>query len=286
MVYDIETLPISANIWSLGEQVVRHNQLIHDDKQVEIICICYCINDGPVKIIKRDLDDIFTHNGMIKEFDEIVKSCDVVIGKNSDRFDNKHINTMRLLSGVKAMPDWLLYTNDLEKQIRRHFKFTSNSLDFVSESLGLGGKNKMEWNDWIAIKNYFQNIKIKKYMCDTGEDISQAVFNSVCLCLFGKKEKDIVSLGTGALNKMYKYGKKDVDDTRTIWQYCEGHFLPTKTIFRTMAHEERQCLTCGSTNIEKDKFRANGIITWYCNDHQGYAGRSRIKSNGEPGAML
>ena len=41
LVFDIETSPIQAWIWRLGDQVVRHDQLVKDYASVNIMCIGY-----------------------------------------------------------------------------------------------------------------------------------------------------------------------------------------------------------------------------------------------------
>jgi hypothetical protein len=78
-------------------------------------------------------------------------------------------------------------TDDVEKQIRKYFIFPSYSLDYVSKELGLGGKVKMEFQDWINIV----------------ERRSRASFR-----------------------KMLFYNRKDVEDTRAIWDKIKLHVKP------------------------------------------------------------
>jgi len=197
--YDIETTPLKAWVWRCGKQVVRHDQLTADRNMYDIICITYCWNDNKKA---QSLDWGYTEQDssqMIAQFDELIKSADVTIGKNSDRFDVKHINTRRLLSGISGMPDWTRYTDDLEKQMRKYFYLPSYSLDYFSSLLGFGGKIKMEFKDWIDIV---------------------------------EKSKD----GEIAFKKMIKYGKKDVEDTRAIWKFCLSHFEPKVKQFGNCPH--------------------------------------------------
>jgi len=216
--YDIETTFLVSYIWRPGKQVVRPGQLnklaIGPNGQAfnvtDIICITYCFNDGkPAKALdwgykKQDSKD------MIKKFDEIIKSADIVIGKNSDSFDNKHVNTQRYLNGLPAMPTWTQHTDDLQKQMKRHFNFPTTALDYVSDLLGYGGKVKMEFQDWIDIQ-----FQLKK----------------------------------ASFTKMVNYGKKDVEDTRAIWDDMEAHFTPKYNAATAIGFA---CKRCGSKDIKKN----------------------------------
>ena len=281
LIYDIETLPLHARVWRCGDQTVRHNQLMYGRDHTQIICIQYCINDGPIKIIKRDLDNISNQLSMVEEFDEIVRGCDIVIGKNSDRFDNKHINTIRMLSGGKPMPDWIRYTDDLEKQMRKYFSLPSNTLDYISYKLGFGGKNPMEFSDWVNIDNYFKLLRIEQD--NSLFDIDRKFLDGLCNTLFGFNKSTVEKRGKGSLKKMYKYGCKDTDDTRRVWNYCKNHFEPryTSGIFKGMD----VCQRCGSRDIIPDRPRSDGRMSFYCKKHNGYAGRARILKSGGYGRI-
>ena len=111
-------------------------------------------------------------------------------GKNNKRFDDKHLNTMRLYHGLEGRPDLLEKVDDLETQMRRHFYLPGYGLDYFSGELGFGGKTKMFFEDWINIVE-----KTPKT---------------------GKK----------AFKKMTSYCLKDVHDTKLLWKHCESHFKP------------------------------------------------------------
>ncbi len=272
--YDIETTPILTWNWRLGDQTVRHGQLVdftdlvkyvlsktnidrrskkelatiadsEFDKRfnyTDIICITYCWNDGKKA---KSLDWGYKEQDsshMITEFDKLVKKADVTIGKNSDRFDVKHINTLRMLHNIYPLPDWAMYTDDLEKQMRKHFNLPSNSLDYFSNLMDIGGKVKMEFQDWIDI------------------------------CLQLKKK---------SFDKMIRYGKKDVEDTRHLWNRVSGYITPKYNVAKH--YGGLRCTYCGSDKIHKNGTRRKGQTTYQrfeCNDHGGYAGRCVIKKDG------
>jgi hypothetical protein len=244
--FDIETTPLKAYIWRLGKQVLRHDQLIEGADRYDIICITYCYNDGQKASVLHWDYEKQDSKPMLKEFDRLIKDADIVIGKNSDMFDNRHLNVHRMLNNHQGMPDWIKYTDDLEKQMRKHFgkALPSQSLDYISRILGYGGKVKMEFQDWINIVEKVPGAGLKSF------------------------------------NKMLKYGMKDVEDTRAIWTYMEKHITPKHS--RAAVMHNMVCVNCGSSDIVKDgKKCAGGTMyqRFFCNTHGGYAGRVPIKTH-------
>lgn len=241
--YDLETTPLKAYIWGLGKQVVRHPQLDKNYSQWGIICVTYCWNDGkPAKVIDWGYEEQNTAK-LIEEFDEIIKQADYVIGKNSARFDNKMLNGCRMLNGLPGFPEWIKYTDDLEKQMRRYFRLPSYALDYISDQFGLGGKIKMEFKDWIDIVEKTDN-------------------------------------GPKAFKKMLKYGKKDVEDTRSLWNSLSEHF-ESRINYSTFNNHEFLCRHCNKSNLKKNGIRFSGGIRYqeyHCNDCGKYAGRKTLST--------
>lgn len=251
--YDIETTLLNCWTFALGKQAIRHGQLNRHDKwtKTHIICIAYCWNDGkPAKVIGWGYDKQ-DERAMIERFSKLIKKADVVIGKNSKRFDDKHINTHMMWHGLNGMPEWIRHTDDLETKMRKYFYLPSYSLDYISAELGLGGKNPMQFADWV-------NIMIKNG-----------------------------TAGKQSYRKMLEYCKKDIEDTRAIWEHCEKYFeLRYNAGTR---YEGLHCKHCGSNNIVKDGIRYSGKTTYQmfkCREHHGYAGRVLINKDGKLGSKL
>ena len=222
--FDIESAPLKAWVWQTGKQYINHKQLVDGHTQYGIICVTYCWNDGrPAQAIDWGFEEQSTKN-VIEQFDEVIKQADHLIGKNNNRFDNKMINAARMLNGLPGMPKWVQHTDDLEVHMRKHFRIPSQSLDYISNQLGLGGKIKMEMQDWIDIVERNSN-------------------------------------GQKALNKMLKYGKKDVVDTRSLWYKLTEHFTPK------FDEGLGSCKECGSFDRKKAGFNytAGGATQrWMC----------------------
>ncbi|KKL92561.1 hypothetical protein LCGC14_1883440, partial [marine sediment metagenome] len=236
--YDIETRPLLVYVWRLGEQVVRHHQLAEQGKKYDIICISFAWNDGkPAKVFHWGYK-AQNSSKMIREFDKIIKQADITIGKNSDRFDVKHINTQRLIHNLPPLPEWVDNTDDVEKQLRKYFSFPSMSLDYVSKELGLGGKVKMEFSDWV----------------DIVEKTNKASFRKMC-----------------------KYNQKDVEDTRAIWNWIQSHVKPKlnmATFHDDFCCSNCGSKNVRKDGIRRRGKTTYQML--YCRGHNGYAGRVAI----------
>lgn len=277
--FDIETLPLKSYIWQPGTQYVGHKNLLPSHSMWGLICIQYAVNDGPVKVLRYD-----KHGGtvgMIEKFDKLVAKADIVLGKNSDRFDIKMLNSMRALLGIKSMTGWEKYTEDLEKQMRRYFRLPSQSLDYISKQLGVGGKVSMEMKDWIDISNYKELTDLK------ASGLTAKALEVVSQHLFKASAKEVMIDGKGALEKMCHYGAKDTEDTRVLWNYLKNHFDP-KFNMAKFNDEKHACKNCGSKMIKKNGTRVAGKTKYqdfYCNEHGGYAGRAPISKKGVIGQI-
>lgn len=280
LIFDIETALLLAYLFSTGKQYVGHSQLQAGHNMWAIICINYCWADGgSVKTIA------WTPEGgveaMIAEFDEIIKTADLVVGKNSDRFDNPMINACRMFAGLPGLPDWIKYTDDLETQMRRHFRLPSQSLDYISTKLGLGGKIKMEFSDWIAIHRWMEMEKLHLAIRqESGAFYLENILDIICKNNYNEKYEVVMAEGKAAMAKMCKYGRKDTADTRTLWNTLSEHF-DSKFNMATFVNDGSRCkhADCGSENIKKNGTRVSGKTvyqTYLCGDCGRYAGRTTV----------
>lgn len=218
LIWDMETGLLTFQGFSCGKQVVRHNQLVPGKSRYSILCITYCINEGPVNCIRWTPDG--GQDKIIEEFDSIIKTADVAIGKNSNRFDNKMLNGLRIFTSEPGMPEWVKKTDDLEQQMRKYLRLPSQSLDYISSQFGLGGKIKMDFNDWILIDRWVTCLTLRKQgMDDKALDI-------YCNYMYRTNLVTVLKEGLLTYNKMCKYGIKDTKDTRTLWNRLSRHFEP------------------------------------------------------------
>jgi hypothetical protein len=259
LIYDIETGLLKAHIFRPGEQVVRHTQLDVAHNENSIICIS-------AKWYGQKEVFVFTGDNAVEEFDKLARQADVCLGKNSDKFDVKHINTARMMQGLKPYPEWMDTNEDLEKQLRKHFAFPSQSLDYISGIMGFGGKEKMEFSDWVAISNLRLANKIMQ---------TDAITNELSQTLFKENVFELIQKGEKALKKMIHYNKKDVTDTEAVLK----RVLPYIRL-KHDASNRNGCTLCGSKRIEPTKIVTIGKTKYQqfeCLSHGGYAGKATYK---------
>lgn len=219
---------------------------------------------------------------MIEAFDKVQAEADIIIGKNNNRFDMPMLATQRFWFDLPGNLSTLTRTDDLESQLRKHFYLPSFSLDYVSKQLKLGGKDKMEMDDWVNICNY-RVLQLSGYDTSVVPDKT----NKVLATLLGESSEAIIVKGQKAMNRMIKYGGKDVFDSERIWDYASKHFAPKFNYSHYL--QKNCCRNCGSEKIIEEKKRtysnSREQVYYFCQDGQHYAGRSWILKNGQRGKI-
>lgn len=287
LVYDIETTLLKSWHFGLGKQVLRHNSLDRCYKMYGMICLSYMYDTDKKPTTIGWGEDGEGSEVIIEQFDKVIKEAKdkqiLIVGKNNKRFDDKHINTHQWLTGGEPMPQWATYTEDLESQLRKQFYFPSFSLDAISELRGYGGKEKMDFSDWVDNADYkLLQIAVNKF----GEHVAA----NVCELYQGRTYREIMDAGREAYAKMKQYNAKDVSDTMAlvldVLPYCKF-----KSTIMPRYKGELRCLqqNCGSTNLARNGTRIlNGVRyqQFLCKDTGHYAGRARILDDGTFGKMM
>lgn len=298
-VADIETMQMGFNGFSLGKCIVRSDALQHNRIYSDIICIQYWLSTEQKYKVLTWIGEHDSSAAIVKQFDEILKkhNIDIIIGKNSDSFDWKHLNTQRLLHGLDPMPNWNVASTreDLQKQFKRHFYLPSYSLDYISTLLGYGGKDKdVGLKDWQCIRDLKEALKLEKDLSVQIEDDStrRKVLNTICKQYYGKTFCQVRDQGWDSHTTMVKYGVKDVEDTVRGWfavrKYLSGMHTNVGRLAGNKDGNYIRCKVCGSANLIR-----NGIDTrsasprqkFFCNDCKSHAGSAAILSNGNIGKV-
>lgn len=132
--YDIETSPILGFTWNAYE-----DNLLKIEKDSGLLAFAYMWNDGPITVLSKRL---YSERQMVKILWELFNEADVIVAQNGDKFDIRWAN--RLFIKYKLKPPAPYKTVDTLKLARKYFKFTKNSLDYLSEILL--GEKKIETN--------------------------------------------------------------------------------------------------------------------------------------------
>ena len=201
---DIETTPINAYTWGLWEQNVGLNQIV---SSTEMLCFGARWH-GSRKVIFRSVH----HHGkeeMLKEVHRLLDEADVLVGWNSANFDSKHLKREMLQAGM--LPPSPYKELDLMRAVKSQFKFPSNKLDYVAQTLGVGSKVKHSGFDlwlgtmagdskaWRQMKKY--QIQDVNLLVDLYEKLKPWIKNHPSTPLHDGKENGCVACGSMKLQK-------------------------------------------------------------------------------------
>lgn len=274
LIYDIETMLNIAMTFGTGKTVIRSNQLLRGYfHRNRIIMIAYrWSHEKKTRYLtwgKNEADE----KEMIRQFFKLVKEADVIIGKNNKAFDDKHMNTEALLQDIGHeyfFAHWSSYVEDLQQLTKKRLRLPSQSLDYISNEMGLGGKNPMQFYDWESLL-YYRMYQLKIITTDNQSK-----------GLLKMSIKDIIKEGKAAEKRMIKYGKKDVDDTLAVYNRVNKYFPATNKV------TNNGCRHCGSSDLIKNGTRSRGGHKYQqltCKSCHRHAGERKILNNGNEGVI-
>jgi len=132
LLFDIETAPILASVWGLWDQNVGLNQ-IQRDWFVLSFSAKWLDSKKIIYADQRDAKDIENDKELLKKIWALLDEADIVVGQNSNKFDIKKLNARFILNGLKPPSSYKKI--DTLVLAKRHFAFTSNKLEYLSDKL-------------------------------------------------------------------------------------------------------------------------------------------------------
>lgn len=130
--FDIETSPVLGNVWSLWQQNVGLNQ-IAQDWYVLSWAAKWQHEDEVMYQDKSKSWDSEDDSELLEGIWKLLDEADIVVGQNSKRFDEKKLNARFIMNGMK--PPSSYRSIDTLEIAKRHFGFTSNKLEYMSDKL-------------------------------------------------------------------------------------------------------------------------------------------------------
>ena len=201
---DIETTPNLAYVWGLFKQNVSINQI---EKSTEMLCFgarWY----GEKKVTFKSVH----HDGkqaMLEEVHRLLDEADVLVGWNSKGFDSKHLKRELLQAGMK--PPSPYKEMDLMLTVKSQFRFPSNKLDYVAQTLGVGAK------------------------------VQHSGFELWTRCIAGEKK---------AWTEMKKYQIQDVNLLIDLYDILKP-WIPNHPNTALHDGLEQGCVVCASNNLQR-----------------------------------
>lgn len=129
---DIETSPITASVWRCWKQNVGLNQ-IQTDWYVISFAAKWFHEDEVVYMDKRDSWQDEDDKELLEHIWKLLDEADIIVTQNGKGFDEKKLNARFIFNGMQP-PSSYRHIDTLEIA-KRHFGFTSNKLEYMTEKL-------------------------------------------------------------------------------------------------------------------------------------------------------
>lgn len=145
LLLDVETSPLCVFSWGLFDQNIYPEQVIED---WHLICwSAKWLFSDEVLSDKLTSDEAKNHyDGRVAlSINKLLQEADIVITFNGNKFDNKRLNTRFIINDLLPVS---FKSVDLYQVAKNSFGFSSNKLDSINATLGLGTKSDTEFSDW------------------------------------------------------------------------------------------------------------------------------------------
>lgn len=221
LLLDIETSPLLSYCWALFDQNIGLNQ-IKSDWHV-LAWSAKWLGDPPTKVMyedQRNVKNIEDDSKILKNIWSLLDQADVIITQNGKKFDVKKLNARFILNGMQ--PPSSFKHIDTCQIARKHFGFTSNKLEYMTNKL--------------CIK--YKKLKHNKF---SGFELWRE-------CLAGNIE---------AWKEMEKYNKYDVLSLEELYNKLQP-WDSTVNFNLYHNHDEYKC-NCGSQEFDKRGFTFTNV---------------------------
>lgn len=212
LIVDIETAPILAYSWGIWDQNIGLNQ-IQQDWYILSWAAKWLDSKDVQQMDQRKAKHIDDDKQILRRLWTLLDLADIVITQNGKSFDVKKINARFIANGMK--PTSSFKQIDTKLLAKKHFGFTSNSLEYMSDKLC----------------TKYKKLKHKKF---PGMELWTE-------CLKGNKK---------AWKCMAEYNIHDVLATEELYK----KLIPWDNSVSFSVYGDNPVCTCGSTDFYKNGF--------------------------------
>ena len=168
LLLDIETSPLCVLSWGLWEQNIRPEAILQDWHMLSWSAKWLFHDDVVGDVLVSEEAKSHDDSRITKSIWELMDSDDILFFHNGDRFDLKRLNTRFLFNGLSPVSH--CRSVDTLKIAKESFNFSSNSLDYINQFLGLPQKEKTDFSLWK--KAYFgESDALKKMLLYNKNDV-------------------------------------------------------------------------------------------------------------------
>ena len=225
LVLDIETSPMLAYIWELGEQRVNLDQ-IHTEWHIMAWSAKWL--GAPAKeIMYEEVRGRKSDRPILKKLWKLLNEADIVITQNGIKFDSRKINARFLLHGMTPPKPYLHI--DTYRLLKKVAEFTSHKLAYLTDKLCVKDK-KVTHGEFPGLRLWIE-------------------------CLKGNPK---------AWKEMKFYNIKDVLSTEELYEKVKAWAPESMPRLYPMTKERGTCSTCGykgSMREGKPRVRKSGVYT-------------------------
>lgn len=132
LAFDIETSPIISYSWGIWDQNIALNQ-INQDWSVISWAAKWLDEKQVMYEDQRSKRDIKDDRDLVKGIWDLLDQADIVVTQNGREFDQKKLNARFVYHGMQP-PSPYKHIDTL-KLAKKHFAFTSNKLEFLTDKL-------------------------------------------------------------------------------------------------------------------------------------------------------
>lgn len=218
LVFDVETAPIISYTWGLFDQNVGLNQIKSDWHLLSFAA--KWLGDAENKIVYKDqrhAKNIEDDKELLKGIWKLLDEADVVITQNGNSFDIKKLNARFILNGLK--PPTSYRRIDTKLLAKKHFAFTSNKLEYMTDKLCVKYKKLKHgkfhgfelWKECLKgnVSAWKEMEKYNKYDVLSLEELYGKLIpwdNAVNFNVYSDSETTVCTCGASAfLSKGYYY---------------------------------------------------------------------------------
>jgi len=246
LVFDIETAPIIAHVWGLWENNVGLNQVECDWHVLSWSAKWKGAPENEVMYMdQRHAKRVDDDTEILTAIWELLDEADVVITQNGKKFDQKKLNARFVIKKIKDRHPPSSFKHEDTRQIAsRHFAFTSNKLEYMTDKLCTKYKKQ----------------KHKKF---PGHEMWTE-------CLKGNLE---------AWNEMEEYNKYDVLALEELYNILAPWSGNTGVNFNLYSDDLTNVCKCGSSSIIKNGFYHTTVGRYQRYKCKDCGAESRDRSN-------
>lgn len=129
---DIETAPILAHVWGTYDQTVANNQ-IRQDWHLLSWSAKWRDEKKVMYMDQRNAKDVTNDKKIAKAIWKLLDEADIVVWQNGAKFDHRKLNARFIQNDLTPPASYRQI--DTLKLAKKHFGFTSNKLEYLSEKL-------------------------------------------------------------------------------------------------------------------------------------------------------